>query len=90
MYIEVDRMLELSVIEKSKSAWNLPVTIVAKANGKSCLCQDGRQVNIVTVKDAYPMPQIGGILSRLHETCYISSIDLKDAFWQIELDVQSR
>lgn len=36
------------------------------------------------------MPLIDSILSRLNETHYISSIDLKDAFWQIELDQQSR
>lgn len=30
------------------------------------------------------------ILSRLKETFFISSVDLKDAFWQIELDPASR
>lgn len=90
MYSEVDRMIELGVVEESQSAWNSPVTIVAKANGKVRLCLDARQVNAVTVKDAYPMPLIDSILSRLNETRYISSVDLKDAFWQIELDVASR
>lgn len=90
MYAEVDRMLQLGVIEESKSAWNSPVTIVAKSNGKSRLCLDARLVNSVTIKDAYPMPLINSILSRLNETRFISSIDLKDAFWQIELDEASR
>lgn len=90
MYAEVDRMLELGVIEVSQSAWNLPVTIVMKGNGKPRLCLDARQVNSATVKDAYPMPLIGSILSRLNDTHFISSIDLKDAFWQIELDEASR
>lgn len=35
MFGEVDRMLSLGVIKESMSAWNSPVTIVAKANGKS-------------------------------------------------------
>lgn len=90
MYEEVDRMLDLGVIEESRSAWSSPVTVVAKANGKSRLCLDARHLNSVTVKDAYPMPLIEGILSRLNETHFISSVDLKDAFWQIELEEQSR
>lgn len=36
------------------------------------------------------MPIIDGILSRLNETHFISSIDLKDAFWQVELAEGSR
>lgn len=87
---EVDRMLQLGVIEESRSPWSSPVTVVSKAGGKSRLCLDARQLNSVTIKDAYPMPLIDGILARLNETYYISSVDLKDAFWQIELDESSR
>lgn len=90
MYDEVDRMIELDVIEESNSPWSSPVTIVAKSNGKSRLCLDARQVNNLTTKDAYPMPLIDSILSRLNETRFISSIDLKDAYWQIELDESAR
>lgn len=90
MFAEVDRMIELGVIQESSSAWSSPVTVVSKANGKSRLCLDARKLNDATVKDAYPMPKISSILSRLNETYFISSIDLKDAFWQIELDENSR
>lgn len=90
MYAELDRMLSLGVIEESESPWNSPVVLVKKANGKSRLCLDSRALNEVTKKDACPMPTIEGILSRLGETYYISSIDLKDAFWQIELEESSR
>lgn len=90
MFEEVDRMLSLGVIEESRSAWSSPMTVVTKANGQTRLCLDARRVNSVTVKDAYPTPLINGILSRLNETKYISLIDLKDAFWQIELEESSR
>lgn len=90
MYDELDRMLALGVIEESQSAWNSPVVLVRKSNGKARLCLDSRALNKVTTKDAYPMPNIDGILGRLGDTHFISSIDLKDAFWQIELDEESR
>lgn len=87
---EVDDMLSRGVIEESKSSWSSPVLVVKKSNGKMRFCLDCRAVNKLTVKDAYPMPIIDGILASLHETVFISSIDLKDAFWQIELDPESR
>lgn len=90
MYSEIDRMLALGVIEESSSPWNSPMVMVRKHCGKARLCLDSRVVNSVSVKDAYPLPIIDGILSRLDETFFISSVDLKDAFWQIPLDESSR
>jgi len=36
------------------------------------------------------LPQIDLILSRLPRAMYISSLDLKDAYWQIPLEPKSR
>ena len=41
-------------------------------------------------KGRLPLPQIDGILSRLPKANFISSLDLKDAFWQIPLEKSSR
>ena len=89
MYEELDRMLELGLIEKSSSAWSSPVVLVQKP-GKNRLCLDYRKVNAKTKGNAYPMTHIEGLLARLPNTRYISSIDLKDAFWQIPLEKSSR
>lgn len=90
VFEELDRMISLGVIEPSQSPWNSPVSTQRKANGNTRLCLDARALNQLTKKDAYPMPIIDGILSRLHETHIISSIDLKDAYWQVELAEGSR
>lgn len=89
MYEELNRMISLGVVEESNSAWSSPVTLVVKP-GKNRLCLDARKVNARTIKDAYPLPHIEGILSRLQDTRFISAIDLKDAFWQIPLEKRSR
>lgn len=89
MYTEVDRMLRLELIEESESAWSSPIVIVNKP-GKIRLCLDSRKINSVTEKDAFPLSQIGSILSRLPRAEFITSLDLKDAFWQIPLDINSR
>lgn len=89
MFEELDRMLKLGVIEESESPWNSPVVLVRKP-GKNRLCLDSRRLNSVTKKMAYGLPNINGLLSRLEDTYYISCIDLKDAFYQIKLDDESK
>lgn len=90
LYEELDRMLSLDLIETSNSPWSSPVVLVKKSNGKMRLCLDSRKINSVTVKDSYPLPHIDGLLGRLSVTKYISSLDLKDAFYQIPLAEKSR
>jgi len=78
-YAEIDRMIQLGVIGESESAWSSPIVMVTKP-GNVRICLDCRKVNSFTEKDAYPLPQISGILSRWPKAEYISSLDLKDAY----------
>lgn len=54
------------------------------------LIYDSREVNKVTLKDAYPLPHVDGILSRLPSARFITGLDMKHAFWQIPLEQKSR
>ncbi|MGC8720940.1 MAG: hypothetical protein ACP5TY_13145, partial [Thermodesulforhabdaceae bacterium] len=51
IYAELGRVLDLNVIEPSKSAWSSPVSLVRKGE-KIRLCLDARKVNARTIKDA--------------------------------------
>jgi len=57
LYAEIDRMLQLDVIEPSVSPWSSPMRLVVKPN-KIRLCLDARRLNEATKKDAYPLPSI--------------------------------
>lgn len=83
---ELDDMIEKDVVETSYSAWCSPVLIVKKPNGDNRLCLDSRQLNKVTKRDTYPLPRVSSILDNLRNARYLTTIDLKSAFWQIELD----
>lgn len=51
IYKEIDRMLDLGVIELSNSPWSSPMRLVIKP-GKVRLCLDAMKINSVTLKDA--------------------------------------
>lgn len=86
---ELDQMLDLGVVRPSQSPWASPVLLVKKKNGDLRFCFDGRKLNSLTKRDAYPLPHVDHILSKLTGARYLSSIDLKSAFWQIPLEESS-
>ncbi|XP_011859141.1 PREDICTED: uncharacterized protein LOC105556658 [Vollenhovia emeryi] len=87
---EVDAMLKTGVIEPSYSDWSNPIVMVKKANGKYRFCLDFRRVNAVSKKDAYPLPNMTGILDKMRAAKYISTLDLSQAYFQIPLAKDSR
>ncbi|XP_066585617.1 uncharacterized protein [Prorops nasuta] len=87
---ELDKMLAEDVIEPSDSPWNSGIVLARKKDGKYRFCIDFRQVNTVTERDAYPLPPVQNILDKLKGARYLSTIDLKNGYWQIPLDPESR
>ena len=61
----VTNMLAGGQIEPSDSPWSAPVVLVTKKDGGTLLCVDYRRLNIVTVKEAYPLPRIDDTLDML-------------------------
>lgn len=87
---ELDKMIELGVVEPSHSAWSSPILLVDKPDGSKRFCVDFRKVNAVSKKDAYPLPHVTSVLDRLRDARYLSSLDIKSAYWQIPLDPSSK
>lgn len=88
--LELDKMLEQGVIEPSHGPWNSPVLLVKKSSGEYRFCFDGRMLNSVTKPDRYPLPRVDRILNMLRDARFISSLDLRSAFWQIKLHESSK
>ncbi|XP_036347166.1 uncharacterized protein LOC118756514 [Rhagoletis pomonella] len=84
---EIDELLSKGCIEPSCSPHSAPIVLARKKNGKWRLCV---QLNARSVPDAYPLPRIQQILDKLRRAKYISSLDLKNGYWQISLEPNSR
>lgn len=87
---ELTRMLEQDIIEPSSSGWSSPVLLVPKKDGSYRFCIDYRRLNAVTKRDAYPIPYVAAILDRLRNAKYLSSLDIKSAYWQVLVKPSAR
>jgi len=87
---EIHEMERAGVIEPSQSPWSSPVVIAKKKDGRPRFCIDFRKVNEVSHKDAYPLPQVEATLDKLRGARYLSTIDLKNGYWQVPLAAESR
>lgn len=87
---EVSKMLELNVIEESKSAWSSPIILTDKPDNTVHLCNDLRKVNQVSEFDAYPMPRVDELIESLGNARFITTLDLTKGYWQVPLSAGSR
>ena len=87
---EIDKMLAKDVIEPSDSPWASPIVLVKKKDGSVRFCIDYRKLNDVTVKDAYPLPNIEDNIDALKGAKWFSTLDLASGYWQVAMDENDR
>ena len=87
---EIEKMLEMGVIEPSKSNWSSPVTLQPKKDNSTRFCIDYRKLNSVTKSEIAAIPNILRIFDCLGQATIFTILDLKAAYWQIKLTKRSR
>ncbi|GFU75033.1 retrovirus-related Pol polyprotein from transposon 297 [Trichonephila clavipes] len=83
---EIEDLLEKDTIEECESPYGAPVVLIPKPNNHFRLCNDYRKLNEVMVPDTYPLPRMEDLLQELKHTAYISTIDLKYGYHQVNVN----
>ena len=86
----LEALMKAEVIEPSASEWASPPVLVRKKDGKVRYCIDFRQLNDVTVKDAYPLPNMDECLDIVGNTKFFSTLDMCQGYHQIEIAEEDR
>ena len=82
---EVQKMLQLGIIEPSTSPYSSPTLLVKKPDGSYRFCIDFRRLNRITKFDAEPIPDPEVLFAKLRDKKYISKFDLAKGYWQVPM-----
>ena len=86
----LEEMEAKDVIEPFTAAWLSPIILVRKPDNSQRTCLDYRGVNTHLQTDIHPLPKLEELVESASGKRYYASLDMKDAYYQVELDEESR
>ena len=84
----IEDLLARGLVRPSCSPYAAPVLLVKKPDGSYRFCIDYRALNLVTVKNAYPLPRVDDLLNKLRRAKFFSKLDAADGFWQVRMKAE--
>ena len=88
--LEIHRMIENGVIERSNSNFLNPLVVVKKERDEVCLCLDMRELNSIVLKEYDCAPTADELFSKCEGARYLTKLDLRSSFWQIPIREENR
>ena len=89
---ELDHLEKIGVVStvKGPTDWGSSLVMVPKPNGKLRVCLDPKPLNKALKQNHYPIPTLEDILPELSRARVFSLADVRNGFWYVRLDEQSR
>jgi hypothetical protein len=81
----LQELLDKGFIRSSTSPWECPALLVMKKDESLRLCIDYRPLNVVIIKNKYPLPRIDVLFDQLVGAKVFSKIDLRSGYHQIKI-----
>jgi hypothetical protein len=73
---QLEEWMDKGFIRPSSSPWGCPAIFVKKKDGTLWMCMDYCPLNVVTVKNKYPLLRIDTLFDQLASAKVFSKIDL--------------
>jgi hypothetical protein len=83
--VQLNELLDKGYIRPSFSPWGCPALFVKKKDQSLSLCVDYRRLNVVTIKNKYPLPRIDILFDQLAGAKVFSKVDLRSGYHQIKI-----
>ncbi len=85
----IEDLIRQRKMQVSNSQFSSPVNLVKKPHGDGYrLTCDYRKLNGSLVKGSYPLPLIDDLLASFSRSKWFTTIDLKNAFFQVPLETE--
>ncbi|GKD10419.1 reverse transcriptase domain-containing protein [Tanacetum coccineum] len=82
---QLKELQDKGFIRPSSSPWGAPVLFVKKKDGSFRMCIDYRELNMLTVKNCYPLPRIDNLFDQLQGSQFFLKIDLRSRYHQLRV-----
>ena len=82
--IQLQELVDKGLIQPSSSPWGCPALFVKKDKSLR-MCVDYGPLNVVTIKNKYPLPRIDILFDQLAKAKVFSKIDLRSDYHQIKI-----
>ena len=91
MYKLIQEFIAAGLITESHSPYAAPALLVRKQDNSFRFVVDYRRLNLITIKDSSPLPNMEETLRKLgHGYTYFSKLDLKSGFYQIPINQEDK
>jgi hypothetical protein len=83
--IQLKELLDKGYIHLSSSAWGYQPLFVKKKDQSLRLCVDYQPLNVITIKNKYPLSRINILFDQLAGAKVFSKVDLRSGYHQIKI-----
>ena len=78
-----NEMESMGICAKASSPWASPLHMVTKQDGSWRPCGDYRRLNLISVPDQYPMPNITDLTNNIGNARIFTKLDLLKGYFQV-------